>query len=1044
MRSAIVVVSLFALCGSASVRAGSPSAPAASGHGPLSIEQRLDARRAIEAVYWAHRTWPAENPRPKPPLSEILDDGALRARLAYETRREDELARACGRRIAPAMLQAELDRIARATRRPSMLAALFDALGRDARLVAECLVRPVLVERLLDACRAPAATPATGELASTDRDAEVTLPFVLPVLRAPDEPCVDDTWLGPTEVEPQARSHHTAVWTGTEMIVWGGLYGGGAEFGASGTYPLDSGGRYDPALDAWTPTSAAGAPSPRGEHAAVWTGTAMIVWGGHDPRAGASFGDGARYDPVSDAWSPLAAAGAPSARFRHTAVWTGTRMIAWGGVGATGALRTGALYDPAGDAWTDVSQAGAPSARSWHTAVWTGSEMVVWGGSDDGSGGRYAPASDTWRPVATTDAPKGRYQHAATWSTPASGMLVFGGIDAYGHEVATGARYDPVTDAWHPIRRSGMERRVHTVTWTGTEMVVFGGRAGIDTSFTDPRAYDPVTDAWRALPEAGIGSRRSHSAVFTGTEVIVWGGLHEEIGLEGFREYSDGAAYAPAADAWRAVRTSGAPALRSLHSAVWTGAEMIVWGGENPGAANPRCCLADGARYDPALDAWVRLPASALSARRRHTAVWTGRWMIVWGGDGDARYGDGARYDPATNAWSAIPSAGAPSGRTEHTAVWTGAEMIVWGGRDDSGNLAGGGRYDPAAQVWIELPAAGGPAPRRAHTAVWSGRAMLVWGGRDDAGPLASGGAFDPASGWTPMSAGGAPEARSNHVAVFTGTEMIVWGGFGAVTASFATGGRYDPVRDTWAATTTLDAPAARTRTTAAWTGTEMIVWGGAATGWDPAPPLAGGGRYAPSADRWRPMSEVAGPLARRDHGVVFTGEEVILWSGEGGGSSGGRYCASCAWARRYRDGDGDGRGDPADAVEGCGGDPAEVPDGTDCDDDDPGVFAIPGEVRDVRFASDHATLCFTSAAPDAGSATAHDVFRETCLPAPVGAAPDGTCVAEGEPGTEVVDATVPTPAAALLWLVRGRNACGAGSWGRDSTGTGREPGACP
>jgi hypothetical protein len=38
--------------------------------------------------------------------------------------------------------------------------------------------------------------------------------------------CVDDTWV-PTSTDgaPSARGNHTAVWTGKEMIVWGGTNG---------------------------------------------------------------------------------------------------------------------------------------------------------------------------------------------------------------------------------------------------------------------------------------------------------------------------------------------------------------------------------------------------------------------------------------------------------------------------------------------------------------------------------------------------------------------------------------------------------------------------------------------------------------------------------------------------------------------------------------------------------------------------------------------------------------------------------------------------
>ena len=59
------------------------------------------------------------------------------------------------------------------------------------------------------------------------------------------------------------------------MIVWGGCRSSAC------FYPLfDSGGRYDPVADAWRPTSLTGAPYQRRHHTAVWTGQEMIIWGG--------------------------------------------------------------------------------------------------------------------------------------------------------------------------------------------------------------------------------------------------------------------------------------------------------------------------------------------------------------------------------------------------------------------------------------------------------------------------------------------------------------------------------------------------------------------------------------------------------------------------------------------------------------------------------------------------------------------------------------------------------------------------------------------
>jgi len=174
---------------------------------------------------------------------------------------------------------------------------------------------------------------------------------------------------------------HIAVWkflpvgVPIVVIVWGGN---------TGSDLTDTGGRYDPTTDTWTPITTTGAPSARDEHTAVWTGTEIIVWGGD-----ISFGSrgetntGARYNPSTDTWTPITTTGAPSAREDHIAIWTGIEMIVWGGDTASGLTDTGARYDPSTDTWTPTPLTDPPAGRNRHTAIWTGTEMIVWGGRTD-------------------------------------------------------------------------------------------------------------------------------------------------------------------------------------------------------------------------------------------------------------------------------------------------------------------------------------------------------------------------------------------------------------------------------------------------------------------------------------------------------------------------------------------------------------------------------------------------------------------------------------------------------------------------------------
>jgi N-acetylneuraminic acid mutarotase len=288
---------------------------------------------------------------------------------------------------------------------------------------------------------------------------------------------------------PAARAYHTAVWTGSRMIVWGGYDGSG---------DLDSGGAYDPATDGWAATSTTGAPAARSSHTAVWTGSKMIVWGGWGPDP---FDTGGIYDPAADTWTATSVAGAPSARVWHTAVWTGSKMIVWGGMNLSTHTyyNTGGIYDPATDTWTAVSVQGAPAARRFHSAIWTGSRMIVWGGVGDAglfsTGGIYDPATNTWAPTSTYGAPIRRITHSAVWT--GSRMIVWGGVEYFSTPVGTGGIYDPATNTWAPTNTSGapVSRSDHGAVWTGSRMVIWGGSSdSIAPSYDTGGTYDPAAD----------------------------------------------------------------------------------------------------------------------------------------------------------------------------------------------------------------------------------------------------------------------------------------------------------------------------------------------------------------------------------------------------------------------------------------------------------------------------------------------------------------------------------------------------------------------
>ena len=95
--------------------------------------------------------------------------------------------------------------------------------------------------------------------------------------------------------------------------------------------------------DIWTDISTASAPGGRDRHTAVWTGSEMIVWvelAGPARRTPA-----VDIIPVTDGWTTTSTTNAPVGRYVHTAVWTGSAMIVWGGgSGSQSGLNTGGRY----------------------------------------------------------------------------------------------------------------------------------------------------------------------------------------------------------------------------------------------------------------------------------------------------------------------------------------------------------------------------------------------------------------------------------------------------------------------------------------------------------------------------------------------------------------------------------------------------------------------------------------------------------------------------------------------------------------------------
>ncbi len=346
--------------------------------------------------------------------------------------------------------------------------------------------------------------------------------------------------------------------------------------------------------------------------------------------------------PVAGSWRKLPTAPVGNPATQTSAVWTGSKMITYGIRAQQRPIgRFNVAYLPASGTWQQLARGPRPdfgnNPEGGNVVAWTGSEMLVLGPT----AAAYNPATDTWRPLATGG--PGPTSGAVTGWTGQQ-ELVWGGVCC--EPSNTGRAYDLSANTWSDMPAAPLAPRAFPAgAWTGSELVVAGGTVrrsdGTWNTFRTGAAYSPATETWRRLPPMPH-PRSGAQAVWDGTEVLFLGGHR----APGTAPATRGMAYNPATNTWREL-----PAMqygRDRFAAVWTGRRVLVWGGVTGrrGTGLPP----HGEAFNPATGTWTALPASPLAGRQNPVSVWTGHQMIVWGGESPrgTGYTDGAAFTPRT------------------------------------------------------------------------------------------------------------------------------------------------------------------------------------------------------------------------------------------------------------------------------------------------------------------------------------------------------------------------------------------------------------
>lgn len=331
--------------------------------------------------------------------------------------------------------------------------------------------------------------------------------------------------------------------------------------------------------------------------AVVWTGRELLVWGGASQwRRDRGYADGAAYDPRRGTWRRIPAAPVGH-RIGAAIVWTGRVLLVWGGYVGRVATGDGAAYDPESDTWRTV----APSplkARVFALAVRTGERVIVLGGRGEADPfghdvAVYDPGTDEWErlpsvpeqpgheiqqvgAVATDD----RIDVFAGWAHTES-FPARGGINGYGRSGIDRFRFDPTSHAWTFLPDDpDAPTSIAQAIWTGREIIMPPGYPWRGGGFGGPAPHhigagwrlDPVSDRWRRIAEGPRGG----SAAWTGAALLTFNHTLTEGSTPGPFNHIAGPTemWDPGSDAWTELPTAG----WAGGAGVWTGQELLVWG----------------------------------------------------------------------------------------------------------------------------------------------------------------------------------------------------------------------------------------------------------------------------------------------------------------------------------------------------------------------------------------------------------------------------------------------------------------------------------
>lgn len=467
--------------------------------------------------------------------------------------------------------------------------------------------------------------------------------------------------------------------------------------GNAGSAPTATAELYDSFTSAVSP--AANMAAARQWHGAVLlpSGKVLVAGGNNHPSGHwdmqTSFLASAElYDPAANAFGPTTALGAARSMTQAVALWTGEVMMAGGGP-STAELYCPQMPGPLGTFATGELATG----RYGHTAtLLPDGKVLITGGTNVGGNSApsfdiaeiYDPATGTYSPTRdalgnVTNMTVARAAHTATL-LPNGKVLIAGGQNMPNfpfYAIASSELYDPGTGRFTPTTGSlATARTSATATLLGNGKVLITSGLNYFGTIDSAELYDPAMDAFTTV--GGVSGRYGHAAVRLGDgRVLIMGGRGPVSGTP----FNTAQIYDPVTNAFSATGTL--VTARSGHTATLlpTGKVLVV-GGAADGSAE---------LYDSAAGTFSKLAQSPGYVSSAAAVLLPSGEVLIAGGNGPTGTPMATMqlYEPVTETFTLTTPLSVPHGQPTATLLPNGKVLLAGGYASDVTGLANSDLY---------------------------------------------------------------------------------------------------------------------------------------------------------------------------------------------------------------------------------------------------------------------------------------------------------------------------------------------------------------